>query len=249
MKIAILSDIKSNIYALQEVINDAKSKNVDTFVNLGDSFYGPIAPRACFDLLQKEKFISVCGDEDRKILETSKEHLENNSLRKSIYEDLKEEVLYYIQDLPFEKFLSDDIYFTHGTQHDDSVYLLEDVSSGKEVLRSEQEIIKLLDDVESKFVFCGHSHKARCINLSNGQVIINPGSVGLQALESSHPCSHSIENLYKEATYIILDISDEQYNIALHKVEYDYEKAINEAKKRKEKSWVYTLESGKVLKK
>lgn len=246
MKLAILSDIKSNVYALEEVLKDATSKNVDTIVNLGDSFYGPIAPRETYDLLQKHKIITLCGEQDRKILEASEHQLENDSLLKFVYEDLNEEVLYYIQDLPFEKFIGDDIYFTHGTQHDDSKYLLEDVSSGLAVLRNEEEIIKLLDDVESKFVFCGHSHKARCINLSSKQIIMNPGSVGLQAFTSTNPCLHTIENLHNEATYIILEINQDKYNISLENVKYDYEKAINKAKLRDEQTWVHSLETGRV---
>ena len=109
MRIAIVSDIKSNVYALEEVIKDIENKNVDHMINLGDSFYGPIAPRKTFDLLQKHKFITVCGDEDRKILEASLDQLKNDSLLKFVYEDLKEEVLYWIQDLPFEKFLNEDV--------------------------------------------------------------------------------------------------------------------------------------------
>jgi len=246
VKIAILSDIKSNVYALEEVIKDIENKDVEVMVNLGDSFYGPIAPRATFDLLQKHKFLTVCGDEDRKILEASLDQLENDSLLKFVYEDLQEEVLYWIQDLPFEKFLNDDVYFTHGTQHDDSKYLLEDVSSGQAVLRNEKEIIELIDDVESKFVLCGHSLKARCINLGNGQVVINPGSVGLQAFKSTNPCLHSIENASPKASYIILDINKNEYNISLHTVSYDYEKAIFEANKRDEKSWAYALKYAKL---
>lgn len=247
MRIAIVSDIKSNVYALEEIIKDIENKNVDHMINLGDSFYGPIAPRKTFDLLQKHKFITVCGDEDRKILEASLDQLKNDSLLKFVYEDLKEEVLYWIQDLPFEKFLNEDVYFTHGTQHDDSKYLLEDVSSGQAVLRNEKEIIKLIDDVESKFVLCGHSHKARCVNLSNGQVVINPGSIGLQAFKSSNPCLHNIENLSPKASYIILDINKNEYNIVLHSVSYDYKKAINKANIRDEKAWAYALEYAKVL--
>ena len=40
MKIAILSDIKSNVYALQAVLDDIKTKQIDVMLNLGDSFYG-----------------------------------------------------------------------------------------------------------------------------------------------------------------------------------------------------------------
>jgi predicted phosphodiesterase len=246
MKIAILSDIKSNVYALEAVIQDAKSKNVDTMINLGDSLYGPIAPRESYELIKKHGIITVCGNEDRKILEASLDQLEKDALLKYVYEDLNEEILYWIQALPFEKFLNDNIYFTHGTQHDDSKYLLEEVIEGSLILRNEKKILELIDDVESKFVICGHSHKARCINLSNGQIVINPGSVGLQALTTSSPSFHSIENHTNEASYIILNIKDTEYDITLNKVSYDYDKAISAVNKRNEKQWAYALKTGKV---
>jgi len=247
MKIAILSDICSNVYALKAVIADAKSKKVDMMINAGDAFYGPIEPRATYELLRDNNFFNICGNEDRKILEASLAQLEEDDILKYAYEDLREEVLYWIQDLPFEKFLGADLYVTHGTQHDDSVYLLEDISSGKAVLRDEKKIIELLDDVESKFVVCGHSHTPRCANLSTGQVVLNPGSVGLQAFKEELPNPHIIENNSPDATYIILDVDSSQYNIELVKVAYDFEKAALKAQSHGRDDWAYTLRTGKIL--
>ncbi len=45
MKVAILSDIHSNVFALKAVIKDAKNKGVTKFINLGDTLYGPIEPK------------------------------------------------------------------------------------------------------------------------------------------------------------------------------------------------------------
>lgn len=247
MKIALLSDICSNVYALEAIIADARGKNVDMLVNAGDSFYGPIEPRATYELLRENNFINICGNEDRKILEASQEELENDDMLKYVYEDLREEVLYWIQDLPFEKFLGADLYVTHGTQHDDSVYLLEDISSGKAILRDEKKIIELLDDVVSRFVVCGHSRIPRCANLSTGQVVLNPGSVGIQAFKEKLPNLHIIENASPEATYIILDVDSKQYNIELVKVSYDFEKAAQKAQRHGKEDWAYALRTGKIL--
>lgn len=248
MKIAILSDIHSNIYALKEVIKDAKGKKVDLMLNLGDSFYGPIAPRETYDLIRENKFISICGNQDREILEASLEQLEENKTLKYVYDDLGEEVLYWIQELPFEKFITEDIYITHGTQHDDTVYMTEDVSSGKPVLRDEKKILDLIDDVESKFVICGHSHTPRCIKLSTDQIVMNPGSVGLQAYKDELPCEHKIENFTPDATYIILEIENNEYNIELVKVAYDYEKAALKAEENGREDWAYAIRKGEVFK-
>lgn len=248
MKIGILSDICSNVYALEAVISDAKSKNIDMMINAGDSFYGPIEPRATYDLLRENNIFNICGNEDRMILEASLEQLENDNILKYAYEDLGEEVLYWIQELPFEKFLGADLYVTHGTQHDDSNYLLEDISSGKVRLRDDKKIIELLDDVESKFIICGHSHTPRCINLSSGQIVLNPGSVGLQAFKNEYPNTHIVENKSPDATYIILDVDASSYNIELVKVAYDFEKAALKAISNGREDWAYTLRSGKLFK-
>jgi len=69
MKYAILSDIHSNVYALDAVIDDALQRGCDTLVNLGDILYGPIRPRATFELLSQHSFVTISGNQDRQIYE------------------------------------------------------------------------------------------------------------------------------------------------------------------------------------
>jgi predicted phosphodiesterase len=246
MKIAILSDIKSNVYALEEVIKDAKEKQVDIMLNLGDSFYGPIAPRETYELIKKNEFITLCGDEDRKILESTPAQLEENQTLKYVYDDLDDDILYWIQNLPFEKIIGEDFYMIHGTFNDDSIYMLEDVSSGNAVLRDDKKILEIIDDIKSKFVMCGNSCIPRCSRLSSGQVVINPGAVGLQAFKGNYPVSHQIENNTPEASYLILTVEDDKYEIELVKVAYDFEKAALKAEENGRKDWAYSLRTGKV---
>lgn len=219
MKIAILSDIHSNVYALEEVIKDIKNRDIEVVLNLGDMFYGPIEPRATYDLIRKNKFINILGDKDREILEASLEQLENNPLLKYVYKDLGEDVLYWIQDLPFEKIIGGTYYMIHGTYFDDTQNLLENEKKEK---RSDEEIIKLTDNIEAPFIFCGNSYNPNYHRLNTGQIVINPGSVGLQ----------------KEASYSILTIEDNQYNLEQINVAYDYEKAANKAKENGKTDWL-----------
>jgi len=67
MKFAILSDIHSNVYALEAVINDAKRRGCDTLVNLGDILYGPIQPRATYDLLLEHDFLTISGSSNLRV--------------------------------------------------------------------------------------------------------------------------------------------------------------------------------------
>ena len=246
MKIAILSDIKSNVYALEAVLKDAKAKKVDVLLNLGDSFFGPIAPKETYDLIRKNEFITLLGDEDRQILEASLAQLEVNDTLKYVYNDLNDEVLYWIQELPFEKLIGDDFYMIHGTYQDDSLYLLEDSSSGKLKLNDDKKILETLDDIKSKFVLCGNSCTPRCINLSSGQVVINPGSVGIQAHSKNIPNKHTIENNHIDASYVILTVDGEQYDIELVKVAYDVEKAALKASQNGREDWAHRLRTGKL---
>ncbi len=247
MKIAILSDIKSNVYALQAVLDDIKSKQIDVMLNLGDSFYGPIEPKATYDLLRQNQFINLIGDQDRKILESSLAQLEKNETLRYTYNDLGEEVLYWIQDLPFEKLIGADYYMIHGTYLDDSVYMLEDISSGQAKLRDDKKILEIIDDIKSTFIMCGNSCLPRCITLSTGQIVINPGSVGLQAYTSETPSNHVIENNTPDASYVILTVEDNNYAVQPVRVAYDYEKAALKAEENNRKDWAHSLRTGKIL--
>jgi len=247
MKIAILSDIKSNVYALEAVLEDIKTRSVDAILNLGDSFYGPIEPRATYDLIRKSQFITICGNEDRKILESSLAQLEENETLRYTYNQLGDDVLYWIQDLPFEKLIGADYYMIHGTYMDDSLYMLEDVETGKPILKDDKKILEIIDDIKSTFVMCGNSGIPRCASLSSGQVVINPGTVGLQAFKSDIPNKHIIENNTPDASYVILTVEDNKYGVEPLRVPYDYEKAASRAEENNRPDWAYSLRTGKVL--
>ncbi len=249
MQIAILSDIHSNIYALEEVIKDIKNRDIEVVLNLGDMFYGPIEPRATYELIRENKFINICGNQDREILEASLDQLEKNPTLRYTYENLGKEVLYWIQDLQFEKIIGGTYYMIHGTYFDDSQYLLEDISNGEVTLRRDEEIIKLTDNIETPFIFCGHSHLPRVHKLNTGQIVINPGSVGLQAYEDELPIKHKMQNHTPDAAYTILTVEENQYSIEQVRVAYDYEKAARKAEDNGRDDWAYALRTGKVLEK
>ncbi|MGP9557668.1 metallophosphoesterase family protein, partial [Psychrobacter sp. AOP7-A1-24] len=68
--IAAISDIHSNVYALESVFADIRHRDVDQvdqIVNLGDILYGPIAPNATYELLMahQDDIITIRGNQDR----------------------------------------------------------------------------------------------------------------------------------------------------------------------------------------
>jgi len=245
MKIAILSDIHSNVFALEAVLADAKSKKVDVLINLGDILYGPIAPRATYELLQKHNFITISGNQDRQIVEALEEEIKENATLAYILEDLDEEGLQWLKKLPFDTQFNEDIYLCHGTPKDDLTYLLEDTQSGSNILKEDKDILKLLGNNTSKVILCGHTHIPRKLYLSTGQLVINPGSVGLQAYKDEEPWFHCMQRKTPEASYAILEYKNSEYTVDLINIPYNYSLAIKEAKKRKREDWMHYLKTGK----
>lgn len=247
MRIAAVSDIHSNVFALEAVIADIKKYGVDISVNLGDILYGPIAPRATYDLLMEKDFITIRGNQDRQIYEATSQEIEPSPTMQFILEDLGSDPLDWMRSLPFDHQLTDNVYLCHGTPANDLVYLLEDVGSGYAKLRSDGDILELLNGQLSDVVFCGHTHTARAVYTSTGQLIVNPGSVGLPAYTDDEPIVHSMESFSPHATYAIIENNHNGWTVQHINVAYDHERATLLAQSRNRMDWVHFLTTGRKL--
>ena len=67
MKIAVISDIHSNIYALDKVLEDIKSKNIDNIVCTGDLVGYGTRPNEVINRLREEKILTIMGNYDEAI--------------------------------------------------------------------------------------------------------------------------------------------------------------------------------------
>lgn len=112
-------------------------------------------------------------------------------------------------------------------------------------MRSNSEIIELLAGQKSKLICCGHTHIPRAVNLSSGQLVVNPGSVGLQAYTDEEPVVHSMENFTHHASYSIVEKMNTGWVVQNIRVPYDYQRAVNESKKRHRSDWVHFLKTGR----
>lgn len=245
MRIAAISDIHSNIYALEAVIADINSKGVDVTVNLGDILYGPIAPKATYELLMEHGFITISGNQDREIYEATPATIEANPTLKFIHDELDAEALDWLKNLPFDHQLTDEIYLCHGTPSSDLIYLLENVESGLAQVRADHEIIALLSGQASDVVLCGHTHTARAVSTSANQLIVNAGSVGLPAYRDDEPFPHTMQSFSPHATYAILEQSTHGWNVQHNRVAYDYQAAAKASSKVTGHNWAQYLTTGR----
>ena len=130
-KFAVLSDIHSNVWALQSVIDNAKEKGVEEFINLGDILYGPLAPKEAYDILLSEGMITIRGNQDRQIYEATPEEISTNPTMQFILEELQTEPLEWMKSLAVSMSLPEGIFLCHATPDNDLVYMIEDISSGE----------------------------------------------------------------------------------------------------------------------
>ena len=68
-KIAVISDIHGNSYALDAVLKDIKKSGIETIINLGDSLDGPLDPVGTYKLLKEYNVKSILGNGGRLIIE------------------------------------------------------------------------------------------------------------------------------------------------------------------------------------
>ena len=59
MRIAVISDIHSNIYALQSVFDDIDNRNIDLVACTGDLVGYGTKPNEVIDLIRKNKVLTI----------------------------------------------------------------------------------------------------------------------------------------------------------------------------------------------
>lgn len=246
MKFGILSDIHGNVWALEAVLEDARRRGVEKFVNLGDIFYGPLKPKETFQLLQTLDVVTIQGNQDRDIYDADSTQSEKNATLAYVLHELGADLVAWLRALPKTLTLADGIFLCHGSPRSDMVYLLEDVTRGFPVVKREEAIMGELNGVNATLILCGHTHIPRVVQMSSGALIVNPGSVGLPAYADDLPNNHAMQNYSPLASYAIIEKRGRDWRIELLKIPYDSRSAAEQARRQGRDDWAHQLSLGRV---
>ena len=216
-RVAVLSDIHSNFYALESCVRDAKANSVDAYVFLGDYVSGLASPIKTMDLIYQlqEEYPTICirGNRERYMMNqgSGQDAYSIGSYTGSwlyTYEKLRECDLRFFENISIfteieingvrmeiahAKKDNDRFYFEKGDEHIDDIFC----------------------EMSTRYLLTGHSHK-QYVCCEQDKMIINPGSVGLPLGKGG--C----------AEYVILDIKNETVASIFRQVPYDAEKVIQE---------------------
>lgn len=245
--VALIADIHSNVFALEAVLADIARRGITRIVNLGDVLYGPIAPRETLELLrQRPDIVTISGNQDRQLVAADEAALGGNATLRFIRDAIGSEGIDWLAALPFEAHLGD-LYACHGSPTSDTCYLLEDVTLGWPRLREEAAIVAALAGEASSIVACAHTHLPRLVRLSSGQLVVNPGSVGMPAYRDDQPVPHVMENHAPHAAYALLDGEEASAcRVEFLRLVYDHEEAARAASRHGRDDWAYLLRHGRV---
>jgi hypothetical protein len=78
----------------------------------------------------------------------------------------------------------------------------------------------------------------------NNLLIVNPGSVGLQAYEDDFMEQHVSENGSPHARYAILDLQNGEWKVDQIAVRYDHHRAAQQASQNNRPDWAIALKTG-----
>ncbi|MCU9956956.1 metallophosphatase family protein [Burkholderia sp. BKH01] len=242
MKIAALSDIHGNLAALDAVLDDVRRRGADVIVNLGDIVSGALHPAETADRLIALDLPTIKGNHERQLLSGDRESMGLSD--RWAHDMLRADHLDWLAALP-ERVTLDDVLMVHGTPASDVVYFLETVTPDGCRAATPDEIAQRAGDARASLILCGHTHVPRTAKLADGRLIVNPGSVGLQAYTDDLPHPHRIETGSPQARYAMVSRTAAGWNVEFHAVEYDWHTAAATAASRERDDWAIALRTGR----
>lgn len=213
MRLAVISDIHSNLMALNFAIDDLKKENIDKICFLGDYVTDGANDNEVLELVKNISDYAIFGNREKYILDYSplRKNYNNYKTIYTTYNNLSNENLKYIKSLKeyyIIKLRNFTILMIHGNQY------YSNIDNMKEAFD------KIIDDFDFDICLFGHSHMYLYKKYKN-KLFINPGSIG-------QSCD------YPSYKYCIIEITD-KVNVILKEfnVKESFNKLVNNYKKTK----------------
>ena len=189
MKYAILSDIHSNLEALETALAHIKKNKVDQIISLGDVVGYGANPSECLAIVKQNCEVTIMGNHDQAVEDFGLRSWFNEYAREAIKwtgEVLKPQEKKIIR--TFDSIIVDkknNITWTHGSIHEPQEY---------HYLLNDYQVAASFKRLETKIGFFGHTHIPELFSLKSDEgrylpegtyqfgkgdrYLINPGSLG-----------------------------------------------------------------------
>lgn len=222
MRVAIISDIHSNLEALEAVEEEIRRLGSDVVICLGDVVGYGASPNECCERVRELAEVTLLGNHDAAVAGRMDYSYYYDAARHALdwtRERLAEANLRWLQELPYVHRFAD-VGFCHGSPLDPEAY---------EYIFAEhqaRELLPVLDELPD-ITFIGHSHLCKAFAMQGGEVhdvvaqrfpvragfryVCSVGSVGQPRDYDARACFVTYDTDKKWVEY--------------HRVEYDIERS------------------------
>ena len=181
MKLAVISDIHGNLFALEKVLEDIEHEKCDNIVCLGDLAMAGPEPDKTVELVKQMNWDVIQGNTDKMIVEYNEEMynalkgqipIMANALRNDA-EVISDKNKEYLKNLPENLEININntpILLVHGSPRRNN----EDISPDLPLEKVEE----MTDGTDARLILCGHTHLPCGYQTNSGKTVVNVGSVG-----------------------------------------------------------------------
>lgn len=213
MKIAVISDIHANIYALINLLEDIDNEKVDTIICLGDLVgYGP-HPNEVISMIRRRHILCVKGNYDNSVVDNEYSYIRETPINSFslpwTVNELREENRIFLENLPLSFSLNianKRLLFVHGSPNKINEYLLQDDDNTVDTMKS----------LDADVLICAHTHLP-AIKDFNNKIYVNSGSVGKPKIGRPN------------STYCILNINkNDGLKVQIKELSYEHKRIIKD---------------------
>ena len=225
--IAVIADTHGNSWALKAVLADIARRGISRIVNLGDTADADMDPAGAIDLMIRHNVESIAGNYE--------------TFRPGQISSQQEA---WLRQLPKTLDLGE-IFCCHGTPASDTQELIEEITFDRVELAPDAVIASRLGGLRHPVILCAHKHVPRMVMLPSGQVVVNPGSVGLPAYWNDEPVLHAVQCGSPHARYAILTGGADGWSAAHVAVVYPWAEAAEAARRSGRDDRAAFIETGR----
>jgi predicted phosphodiesterase len=211
-------------------------------INLGDSLSGPLLPLDTANYLRATNWIHLAGNHERQLLTLPAERRGPSDAY--AHAQLDAPTFAWIASLKHCQPLDDEVFLCHGTPASDVQYLMESVDAQGLRAATAREIDTRVGTCAHAVIACGHTHIPRVMRTARGQLLVNPGSVGLPAYDDEHPFPHRVETGSPDARYAVIEHREGHWQAELIALPYDHAPMSTLAAAQGREDWACALATG-----
>jgi predicted phosphodiesterase len=213
MRFAFISDIHANLEALESVLEDIKSQNIDEIICLGDIIGYGANPNECVEIVRKRCPTTLLGNHDAAavdMLSTQHFNIHAKIAIEWTSQNLKADIKKYLTELPFRATKSS-MTLVHATPYEPNMWYyitsLEEAAFNFQFFDTEIclvghthiPIIIVLD--QDKELYVHPDTQIKLSDVAGARLLINVGSVGQPRDRNPKSCYGIFDDVAGEFSY------------------------------------------------